>query len=127
MWQRFVHSAERIREVAVTIRVTDDLVRVWLQWARNFEEIESWERIAPRAKKWLIKVPSAVRRGRQDLPLHAWFDREGVVPTELVLTRAKRCCLPLVARSAALASVRHGLRRIGKPGLNDAGESSGKT
>jgi hypothetical protein len=68
------------------MRVTDDLVRAWLQWARNFEEIESWEQIAARGRKWLVKVPPGIRKGRQDLPLHLWFDREGVVPTELVLS-----------------------------------------
>jgi len=70
----------------VAMRVTDNLVRTWLGWARNFDEIESWKKIAPRGKKWFIKVPLGIRRGRQDVPLSPWFDRDGVVPAELVLT-----------------------------------------
>lgn len=70
-------------------RATDELVRRWLTWARNYEEIIDFQKIAPRGRCWKITIREGVpRTGSKPLsaisPLFASDD--DYVPTELMLT-----------------------------------------
>jgi hypothetical protein len=67
------------------MRVTDDEVRRWLAWARNYDEIESWESVARRGRRWLIRLPDTGTPVTASGMEPGWLERS-VVPTELVLT-----------------------------------------
>jgi hypothetical protein len=70
-------------------RVTDGMVRDYLVWARNYGEIESFEKIAPGGRCWKITLPAVCRAHGGDGPLLGgmWEDRpHKVVPREFVLT-----------------------------------------
>ena len=66
-------------------RVTDDMVQSWLTWARNFGEIEHFERVADKGAKWLVVLPSGIKKTRYDIS-SSFLDRDSYVPTELVLS-----------------------------------------
>lgn len=67
------------------MRVTDDEVLHWLAWARNYDEIVSWESVAPRGRRWLIRLPdTGTPVTASGLPI-GWTEW-AAVPTEMVLT-----------------------------------------
>lgn len=70
-------------------RVTDDLVHGFLVWARNYGEIESFERISERGRKWKIRLAAPVAAKGNDTPdiLDRMFGgAKRWVPQEFVLT-----------------------------------------
>lgn len=69
----------------MAVRVTDELVRKWLVWAYNYEEIESYEAIrVGRRRMWKIRIREGIRKNAME-PLFRprWDD---IVPSEIVLT-----------------------------------------
>jgi hypothetical protein len=70
------------------MRVTDDMVRHVLTWARNYKEIESYGLIAQSGRKWRIRLHQPVRVGARANVLDAILGirPEDEVPAEMVLT-----------------------------------------
>lgn len=69
-------------------RVTDEMVRGFLVWARNYGEVESFEKVATRGRCWKIVLPGVRRAHGKSAPLLGIMeDRpDRLVPTEMVLT-----------------------------------------
>ncbi|MCA1571008.1 MAG: hypothetical protein LC798_11945 [Chloroflexi bacterium] len=69
-------------------RVTDEIVHRFLVWARNYEEIESFRKIAPSGRCWRIRIRPGVRADGMDRSVldDILGDDDRVVPTEIVLT-----------------------------------------
>lgn len=67
------------------MRVTDEMVREYLVWARNYEDIAYFERIPGGGRCWRIVLVEREEIGSHPDPA---FPRtpEQVVPTEMVLT-----------------------------------------
>lgn len=66
------------------MRVTDEMVRGVLTWARNYGEIEAFEAVAPRGRRWKVTLPAALTIGAgASLGLRRSQD---VVPSVLVFT-----------------------------------------
>lgn len=65
------------------MRVTDDMVRRWLAWGRNYGEIESFKMDGERGRKWRITLPDVLitPSGME----HGFIECERV-PTELMFT-----------------------------------------
>jgi hypothetical protein len=66
------------------MRVTDDMVRRYLVWARNYGEIESFSIAADSGRKWLIRIPegtTATASGSEP-----GFIERDIIPDELMLT-----------------------------------------
>jgi hypothetical protein len=66
------------------MRVTDDMVKRYLVWARNYGEIESFSIAARSGRKWLIRIP-------EGMPVTAsgmapGFLERAIVPSEFMLT-----------------------------------------
>lgn len=65
-------------------RVTENELRHWLAWARNYKEIENYTLLTPtprNGRKWLIQLPEVATASGQ-----APGRERSVVPTEFVLT-----------------------------------------
>lgn len=62
------------------VRVTDEMVRRWLRWARNYGEIESFERVKG---GWLVRCRQGIPRTGVE-PLFG-LREEDLVPSELLL------------------------------------------
>ncbi len=69
-------------------RVTDDMVRSFLVWGRNYGEIERFERLPGGGRCWRVVLPASVRSHGKDTDLLGVFADapERIVPTEFVLT-----------------------------------------
>lgn len=65
------------------MRATDEMARSALTWARNYEEIESFEMIASAGRKWRVRLRGAVLVGSG-----LWLTGrpQEAVPDELILT-----------------------------------------
>jgi len=70
------------------VRITDAMVRDFLVWARNYGEIEHFERLEGGGRCWKITLPGICRAHGGDGPLLGeWGDEpHRVVPREFVLT-----------------------------------------
>lgn len=68
------------------MRVSDDDVRHWLTWARNYEEIESFANVAERGRKWKITLAEPATADGAPLGGFMGHRPETVVPEEVVLT-----------------------------------------
>lgn len=68
------------------MRVTDDTVRSFLVWARNYGEITSFEKLPGGGRCWKITLPAGLWAHAADGPLLGMRDPEREVPTEFVLT-----------------------------------------
>jgi hypothetical protein len=68
------------------VRVTDENVREWLVWARNYGEIESFEiAIASKSgRKWLIRLPPGITVTASNSEPGILERR--IVPNELMMT-----------------------------------------
>ena len=66
-----------------TQRVSDAMVRTVLTWARNYEAIESFTRIASSGQKWQVKLKTPLLVGT-DFWLRG--EPQEAVPAELVFT-----------------------------------------
>lgn len=68
------------------MRATDEMVRSFLQWARNYGEITNYELIASRGRKWKITLPAiATKTGAPSDDLTN-FGASAIVPATLVMT-----------------------------------------
>lgn len=65
-------------------RVDDYEVDRYLVWARNYGEIESYERVAGKGRKWLIRLPAVAPVTASGME-PGWSERS-IVPQEFVLT-----------------------------------------
>lgn len=65
-------------------RVTDDMVEGYLIWGRNYGEVESFRRVAPSGRKWMIKLPAGTTVTSSGM--EPGFLERRIVPDELVLT-----------------------------------------
>lgn len=71
----------------MAVRVNEDDLRHWLAWARNFEEIVEYASVAPRGRRWRIRVRPGVTSDGRPLTSGLMGHRpETVVPEEFVLT-----------------------------------------
>lgn len=68
------------------MRVTDDTVRSFLVWARNYGEITSFEKLPGGGRCWKITLPAGLGAHGADGPLLGMRDPEREVPTEFVFT-----------------------------------------
>lgn len=92
-------------------RVTDDMVRHWLDWARNFGEVVAYRVGSGSARRFRVRVPPGItndgspfrlRQGLFDITGH---DENDVVPAELMLTAREALVFGMgcaVGRTAAL-------------------------
>lgn len=67
------------------MRVTEAVLRSWLNWARNYGEIESFRSIAPRGRRWLIHVHSGITHNGYPLSDGLMGHRAENVVTERLL------------------------------------------
>lgn len=93
-------------------RVTDEMVRSWLVWARNFEEVVAYRIGKGDRRRFRVRVPPGVTKnghpfrekgGMLDIMGHAVED---VVPTELMFTAREALAFGMgcaAGRAAALA------------------------
>lgn len=73
----------------MSARVTDKMVLGFLVWARNYGEIESFEKLPVAGRCWKIVMPGVVRAHGGSDPLLGGSLRDDpmrTVPTEFVLT-----------------------------------------
>lgn len=94
------------------MRVTDETVRTWLTWARNFEEVVAYRIGTGKARRFRVRVPPGVtcnghpfreKQGMLDITGHA---PEDVVPPELMFTAREALAFAMgcaTARAAAFA------------------------
>lgn len=68
------------------MRVSDDTVVSYLNWARNYGEIQSFSQIAKRGRKWLVIMPEGVTFTKDGGDVGVLTGQDGIVPDELVLT-----------------------------------------
>lgn len=97
------------------MRVTDDMVRGWLTWARNFEEVVSFRIGKGAARRFKVRVPAGITRdGHPFRPKEGMLDITGhdagdVVPAELMFTAREAMAFAMgcaTGRAAALAGKR---------------------
>lgn len=72
----------------MSARVTDDMVRDFLIWAKNYGEIASYQKIADSGRKWKIVLPEVVEASNfhNALSIINIVTPERLVPVEIVLT-----------------------------------------
>jgi len=70
----------------VSARVSEDTVRSFLTWARNYGEIESFSSVADSGRRWKIVLPDEVWSNGPDPTLGGFTPPENMVPREFVLT-----------------------------------------
>jgi hypothetical protein len=68
------------------MRVTDEIVRGFLTWAKNYGEIESYERIASAGRKWRITLPTIATASGAPADDLTNYGSARVVPAEFVMT-----------------------------------------
>jgi len=90
-------------EGLTAMRATDEMVRSALTWARNYEEIHSFDLIAAAGRKWRIRLPSSVVVGA-GLWLRPGRPQDAV-PDELFLTNREALAF---AYGCAVGGARHG-------------------
>lgn len=102
------------------MRVTDEMVRGWLAWARNFGEVVSYRAGSGSGRRFRVRVtpgitingdPFRPKEGILDLTGH---DAGDVVPAELMLTAREALLFGMgcaVGRTAALADREHEWQR----------------
>lgn len=66
------------------MRVSEDDVRGFLTWGRNYGEIESYRSIATRGRRWAVSLPAG-RIVTASGALPGWTETN-LVPVEFVLT-----------------------------------------
>lgn len=66
------------------MRVTDEMVKRYLIWARNYGEIQSFSIAADSGRKWLIKLPEGATVTASGME-PGWIERS-IVPDELMFT-----------------------------------------
>lgn len=93
-------------------RVTDDMVRTWLAWARNFGEVVAWRVGSGSGRRFRVRLPAGITKdGAPFRPREGFLDITGhdgadVVPAELMLTAREALIFGMgcaVGRTAALA------------------------
>lgn len=68
-------------------RVIEETLRHWFAWARNYEEIEEFKSVAPRGRRWRVRVRPGITADGHPLTTGLMGHRaETVVPEEFVLT-----------------------------------------
>jgi hypothetical protein len=72
---------------SIPTRITDEQVAHSLQWARNYGDVESWERVAARGAKWLV-VLSRQHTISGMREIGGWIGARPIdlVPREIVLS-----------------------------------------
>jgi hypothetical protein len=97
-------------------RVTDEMVRVWLTWARNAGEVAGFRIGKGKARRFKVRVPAGVTcNGQPFRPKDGMFDilghtAEDVVPGELMFTAREALAFGMgcaTGRAAALAGQHH--------------------
>jgi hypothetical protein len=68
------------------MRVSDELVRRFLTWARNYGEIESFEQVTQAGRKWLVRLPKGTTVTVDGSEVGWLTGADGIVPDEMVLT-----------------------------------------
>src|SRR3954468_4740989 len=69
------------------MRVTDEMVRSFLTWGRNYGELDSFKCLPDaRGRKWHIEIPAAVNAATSDSPVLLVSSPDRIVPAEFVLT-----------------------------------------
>jgi hypothetical protein len=96
------NSVGRLRPLP-GMRVTDEMVRTALTWARNYEEIESYQLIANSGRKWRVTLPQPVLVGAP--LLWSGLDPDKVVPDVLLFTSREAMAF---AYGCAAGGGRHG-------------------
>lgn len=97
------------------MRVTDEMVRGWLVWARNYGEVVAYAVGSGAARRFRVRLPAGITANGQPFrPREGLFDITGhdvgdVVPSELMLTAREALVFGYgcaVGRTAALAGER---------------------
>lgn len=70
----------------LSLRVTDEHVRGFLVWARNYGEIESYERVANSGRKWRITLPAIATASGAESDSITNYGQGRIVPASFVLT-----------------------------------------
>lgn len=87
------------------MRVTDEMVRSWLVWGRNYGEIVSFEIVSDRGRKWRITLPAVVLTASGMQP---GFIERDLVPTELMFTSREALAFGMgLAAAGARPETRH--------------------
>lgn len=93
--------------MANSLRVTDEMVRSALAWARNYEEISEFELVAKAGRKWRVKLARPILVGSGFIVGRP----QDAVPPELVFTSREALAF---AYGCAVAGHRHGRAEYAK-------------
>lgn len=97
------------------MRVTDEMVRGWLAWARNYEEVIAYRVGSGAGRRFRVRVtPGVTRDGAPYRPKQGMLDilghnAEDVVPAELMLTARETLVFAMgcaTGRASALAGAK---------------------
>lgn len=75
----------------MSARVSEDVIRSYFQWARNYEEIAYYEKLPGGGRCWLVVLVDRGEVGPYPDPVFRLRPEE-VVPTQMMLTSREALC-----------------------------------